>query len=188
MLITKSYMIPWPNFYKDLPVSFLSLEVMNLEPTPILITSAEVILDGTNGKLVRNGRYSNALSPSPENNEPVLIRPGERKILNIDIGFEMNNILPILNEFDLQNQPYAAHGNYNVLLHTDYVTHLNEKISHLYGKNSYIEVNLYTGYKTIIYNNKFYLTDGRDLFDNSGNIDWSIFLGMLADILQNNKN
>lgn len=187
VIVTKSYMIPWQLFYKGKPLAFLSLEVMNLESTPILITSAEVTLNGTNGKLARNGKIDPALSSSPENNEPVLLKPGQKKLIQINIGFEMKNILPTLNDFNLQNEMYAPYDDFNVLLRTDYVSRLNNKISQLYGKNSYIEINLYTGYKDILYTNKFYLTNGTDLFDHSGNIDWSIFLGMLADLQQKNK-
>lgn len=191
LVITKSYMKPWGLFFKDQPIAFLSMDVMNLSNEPVLITSAEVSLARTNGMLKREGRNVNGMSFLPQSNKPVLIAPGEKKTVSINVGFQLDGLEPILNDIEIDKQPYftltddldsVKH------LHATYlVEHMNAYLERAYGKDSAIEVVLYSGIKTEVYSNTFRLGDGKDLFDTSGNIDWSAFLGELAYIKQDSQ-
>ncbi|WP_432454823.1 hypothetical protein ACRRS0_05045 [Agarivorans sp. QJM3NY_29] len=181
-------MKPWWGFYNDEPLAFLSLEVMNLNTETVLITSADVSLNGTNGKLDRKGAQGPALSYKPEDNDPVLLKPGEKAKIDIKIGFLFKGIHSYLKPMNLERQAYyPIDGDRSVVRSVSYiglVDHLNLYIEELYGKNASIEVNLYSGYKTLIHTTELLLTEGSDMFDSSGNIDWAAFLGDLAHIKQ----
>ncbi|WP_139130256.1 hypothetical protein [Vibrio cyclitrophicus] len=167
------------------------MDVMNLSNEPILITSAEVSLAHTNGMLKREGQSGGGMSFLPQNNKPVLIAPGEKETVSIKIGFQLEGLEPILQAIKIEKQPYFTltdDPDSVKHLHATYlVKHMNAYLEHAYGKDSAIEVVLYSGIKTEVYSNTFRLGDGKDLFDTSGNIDWSAFLGELAYIKQDSQ-
>ncbi|USD55212.1 hypothetical protein [Vibrio sp. SCSIO 43155] len=181
-------MKPWGLFFTGKPLAFLSMDVMNLSNEPILITSAEVSLAHTNGMLKREGQSGGGMSFLPQNNKPVLIAPGEKETVSIKIGFQLEGLEQLLQAIEIDKQPYFSltdEPNSRKHLHASYlVDHMNDYLEAAYGEDGAIEVILYSGIKTKVYSNTFRLSDGKDLFDNSGNIDWSAFLGELAHIKQ----
>lgn len=184
-------MIPYWLFFDDKPIAFMSIDVINLNNFPILITSAEVSLTGTNGKLNRGGWQSPTLSSLPQDNVPILIAPGKKERIKINTGFEFSGIYDYLERMDLGNQLYfPVDGPATEIRRVHYhglVPYLNDYMETLYGKGSTIEISLFTGIKTLIHTRKIKLSQGSDLFDHSGNIDWSAFLGGLAHIKQSKK-
>jgi len=184
-------MIPYSLFFDDKPLAFMGVDVINLNNSPILITSAEVSLIGTNGKLSRGGWQSSGLSPLPQDNDPILIAAGKTEKINVDTGFVFTGIYDYLLPMDLESQMYfpmdgAATEIRRVHFH-GLVPYLNNYIETLYGKDSTLEISLYTGIKTLIHTRKIKLSEGSDLFDHSGNIDWTVFLGELAHIKQTKR-
>ncbi|OLQ73148.1 hypothetical protein BIT28_25315 [Photobacterium proteolyticum] len=161
---------------------------MNLSNESILITSAEVSLVDTNGKLKREGQRGAALSFLPQDNEPVLIAPGKKETISIRIGFQLEGLIPILDDMKLEQQPYFPpadeQGDVRRVHASMLVHYMNTYIKETYGSDASIEVKLYSGVKTKIHSRVFRLAEGGDLFDHSGNIDWSAFLGELAHIKQ----
>lgn len=184
-------MTPWYLFFSDKPLAFLSMDVMNLSNEPILITSAEASLTQTNGKLSREGQNFGGMSFLPQDNDPVLIYPGKKETISINIGFQLEGLEPFLEAMELDKQHYVPPSDEPAKLryvnNLNLIKYINSYLELQYGKDASIEITLYSGIKTEVYSKVFRLGDGRNMFDNSGNIDWSAFLGELAHIKQTKK-
>jgi len=163
---------------------------MNLTSQPILITSAEVVLKNSNESLIREGAQLPSLSYDPAQGNPVLIQAGERKNVSIKQGFKFNGLEPALEEMGILNQPYSKYsldGDSYIIHDLELIDRFNAQLSKLYGADAALEVLLYTGLKTQILSHEVAITKGKDIFDSTGSLDWTRFLGKIASFNPQNE-
>ncbi|TOI48146.1 hypothetical protein CGI58_24360 [Vibrio parahaemolyticus] len=181
---------PWSDFYRSKPLAFLTVEVMNLTSGPILITSAEVALKNSNEYLTREGAQSPSLSYDPAKSQPVLLQAGERKFIRIKQGFNFEGLAPVLENMGVLNQPYSKFsesGEAYIIHDLRLVNKFNDQLAKLYGRDASFEVLLYTGLKTRVVSHEVGITRGKDMFDSTGSLDWTRFLGKIASFNPDNE-
>lgn len=168
------------DFYET---AFLHITILNLSNQDILITSLEVV-DVNDRGILSPAYSSSALGSDVSKNRPVKINAGNEIEIGYSGGFRFEGLVDLFDLKDLSNEYYVAEISPRISQRTNLVIELNQKLKTLLSGESKIKIRLFTGKKTLIVAHVFNITEGSDIFDDTGKIQHSYFLGDLIHWLK----
>ncbi|MBU2071698.1 MAG: hypothetical protein KKE72_05075 [Gammaproteobacteria bacterium] len=163
------------DFYET---AFLHISILNLSNQDILVTSLEVV--DVDGRGILSPAYSSsALGPDVSKNKPVKIPAGDEVEISYSGGFKFNGLVDQFDLNKLANEYYVADISPRISSRNNLVIELNQKLTELLSGESKIRLKVFSGRNSLIAEHIFNITSGTDIFDDSGKIQHSYFLGDL---------
>lgn len=168
------------DFYET---AFLHIKILNLSNQDILITSMEVV--DINNRGILSSAYTNSgLGPDVSKNKPIKISAGNEIEIGYSGGFKFNGLVSLFDLKKLSNEYYVENVSPRISQRNNLVIELNQKLKILLSGDSNIKLKLFSGRKVLIAEHVFNVTDGTDIFDDTGKIQHSYFLGDLIHWLR----
>lgn len=163
--------------------AFLYITVLNLGDSDLFLTSMEVADVDSKG-ILSNAYSSSGLGPDISKNTPVRIPAGKEVELSFSGGFKFNGMVDLFDLDRLSKEPYFSDLSPRISLRNDLVEEFNEILVSLFSGQANIRVAFYVGNENLLTEHDFTITKGVDIFDNTGKVQHSYFLGDLIHWLR----
>lgn len=146
--------------------AYVSLHVTNITAGPLLLTAAKLEILEARNLSKGGGIYAakDSLWPVLSMNQPVIVAPGEQKVVRIAEGLELNGMATRIREnrsldtaFTVPTTPLRINGD-------EYVEWFAEQMAMLYGAKARLRLTLYEGDYKPVASVSIPLAQGVDFF------------------------
>lgn len=189
--ILSGYLEPRPLFFNDAPearghyeVAGLNFYVKNYSDKPLMLTSIEAtVTGGKDAQLLSGGsRGVEILGENPNEHNPIIIEPGEVKVVSYERGLYLPGIASFFLRESAKRRPIVLvpYGNRHTMLTTYpalWIEALNEEFKSLYGEDLTIKVNLFSNFRKLVKTFEVNLSEGESTFKENGKLEHEFFVG-----------
>lgn len=189
--ILGGYLEPRPLFFNDAPearghyeVASLNFNVKNYSDKPLMLTSMEAtVTGGRDAQLLSGGsRGIEILGENPNAHDPIIIEPGEVKMVSYERGLYLPGIASFFLRESAKRQPIVLvpYGNRHTMLTTYpalWIEALNEEFKSLYGEDLTIKVTLFSNFRKLVKTFEVKLSEGESTFKENGKLEHGFFVG-----------